>query len=187
MSASSIERRNFKTGLWLTAVVLGMFGFGYALVPLYDAFCEFAGINGKGIRVEVVDEAPAPATGIVDASREVRVEFTGAIMGGLPWEFEAAKTVTVHPGETVRIFYTARNLSSSAVVGQAVPSIAPNKATRFFVKTECFCFQNQRLAPGEAKDMPLAFRVDPDLPPTVHTITLSYAFYRAGAAPAWSG
>jgi len=172
---SQTESQNRFTSLWLTLVVVGMFGFGYALIPLYEVFCEIAGINGKGI--QVVSETESRQA--VDEKRVVKVEFTGAVMGGLPWEFEPAKTIEVHPGESVRITYLARNLSSSEVTGQAVPSIVPNRATRHFLKTECFCFNNQKLMPGEEKEMPLVFKVDNDLPSTVKTITLSYAFFPA--------
>ena len=172
-----LATRNRRTGLSLVLVVVGMFGFGYALIPLYDVFCEITGLNGKGIQVDTAN-ASAPA---VDTERLVTVEFTGAIMGGLPWDFEPARSVKVHPGETVRIVYTARNLTDLDVTGQAVPSVSPAKATRHFVKTECFCFVNQTLGPKESREMPLIFRVDSDLPDQVKTITLSYAFYRAEA------
>jgi len=169
-----VKVRNRNTSLWLVLVVAGMFGFGYALIPLYNVFCEIAGINGKGIPIDTENTAM-----VVDENREITVEFTGSIMGSLPWDFDPATKVTVHPGETVRITYTAKNLSSSDVTGKAVPSITPNKATRYFIKTECFCFQNQTLAAGEQKEMPLVFKVDTDIPDTVKTITLSYAFFRA--------
>lgn len=171
----AVGRRNRRTSLWLVGVVVGMFGFGYALIPLYNVFCEITGINGKGIQIAAGDDA---GDGI-DRGRVVTVEFTGSVMGGLPWEMEPAGKVTVHPGETVRITYLARNLAGTDVVGQAVPSVSPPRATRHFVKTECFCFTNQTLAGGESREMPLIFRVDTGLPDEVKTITLSYAFYRA--------
>lgn len=176
-------RGNLRTSLWLGALVGGMFAFGYALVPLYNVFCEIAGINGKGIQVATTANA-----GMVDESRVITVEFTGAVMGGLPWETRAAGKVQVHPGENVRVSFHTTNLSGIDVVGQAVPSVSPPRATRHFVKTECFCFSNQTLAANETREMPVLFRVDPSLPPEVKTITLSYAFYRVeNAEPAVSG
>lgn len=174
-NSAGTGKRNLRTSLWLVGVVVGMFGFGYALIPLYNVFCEITGINGKGIPIATVDDI---GDGI-DRSRQVTVEFTGSIMGGLPWEMTPARTMKVHPGETVRITYSASNLAGHEVVGQAVPSVSPPRATRHFVKTECFCFTNQVLAPGETREMPLIFRVDTKLPEQVKTITLSYAFYGA--------
>lgn len=176
MADSDVKQDNRRTTLWLAGLVVGMFGFGYALIPLYNVFCEITGIGGKGIQVA---EGQAPST-TVDLERTVTVEFTGAVMGGLPWQMEPAKKVTVHPGETARISYRTTNLAGVDVVGQAVPSVTPPRATRHFVKTECFCFANQTLAAGETREMPLVFRIDPNLPKEVKTITLSYAFYRAG-------
>ncbi len=173
-----LRSRNRRTTAGLVLMVVGMFGFGYALIPLYNVFCEITGINGKGIQIE---SAGAVTAGI-DRDRVVTVEFTGAVMGGLPWSFEPSRSVKVHPGETVRILYTATNLADADVTGQAVPSVSPPKATRHFVKTECFCFTNQTLGPREVKEMPLIFRVDRDIPEQVKTITLSYAFYRAETA-----
>ncbi|KAA3625034.1 MAG: cytochrome c oxidase assembly protein [Proteobacteria bacterium] len=173
--SENVERRNRRTTLWLGAIVVGMFGFGYAMIPLYNVFCEITGINGKGIQISTAGDLGDR----IDRERTVTVEFTGSVMGGLPWEMEPAEKVEVHPGETVRITYSARNLAGREVVGQAVPSVSPPRATRHFIKTECFCFTNQALAAGEHRDMPLIFRVDPELPRTVKTITLSYAFYRA--------
>ncbi len=178
MADSDVKQDNRRTTLWLAGLVVGMFGFGYALIPLYNVFCEITGIGGKGIQIA---EGQAPST-TVDLERTVTVEFTGAVMGGLPWQMEPARKVTVHPGETARITYRTTNLASTDVVGQAVPSVTPPRATRHFVKTECFCFSNQTLAAGETREMPLVFRIDPNLPKEVKTITLSYAFYRAGDA-----
>ncbi len=178
-ASRELRSKNRRTTFGLVLVVAGMFGFGYALIPLYDVFCELTGLNGKGIQVQT---ATAPLDNTIDTNRLVTVEFTGAIMGGLPWDFQPSRSVKVHPGETVRIVYTATNLADNDVTGQAVPSVSPPKATRHFVKTECFCFSNQTLGPREVKEMPLIFRVDSDLPEQVKTITLSYAFYRAEAA-----
>ena len=167
-------RRNTvrRTGLKLAAVALGMFAFGYALVPLYNVICDVTGLNGKTGRVE------AENSGDVDTSRWVTVEFTGNSMSGLPWEFQPRqKTLRVHPGQTAVAYYEARNTSAEVITGQAVPSVAPNKAAAHFKKIECFCFTRQTLAALETRQMPVRFVVDAKLPQTVHTVTLSYAFF----------
>ncbi len=174
MENTGIASSNRKTSRWLLLFVVGMFGFGYALIPLYDVFCEIVGVNGKGIQIDTSNQSLA-----INRDRTIAVEFTGSIMGGLPWDFSPAKKVFVHPGETVRVAYLATNLASTDVTGKAVPSISPTKATRYFIKAECFCFNNQTLAADEQKEMPLVFKVDNDIPESVKTITLSYAFFRA--------
>jgi len=168
------EQTNRRTGLKLMAVAVGMFVFGYALVPLYDVICEVTGLNGKTGRVE------AMVSGAVDESRWVTVEFTGNSMSGLPWEFQSMqKTLRVHPGEVAVVYYEARNMAAEAITGQAVPSVAPNKAAAYFKKIECFCFSQQQLKAGEHKKMPVRFVVSTDLPKEVGTVTLSYAFFNA--------
>jgi cytochrome c oxidase assembly protein subunit 11 len=167
-----------KTGplaLLLSGVVVAMFGFGYALVPLYDLFCEITGIGGRtGVTTE------AQAGDVVD-DRWVTVEFTGNVANGLAWEFRPlVQKVKVHPGAVNEVAYFARNLRDDTIVGQAIPSVTPSVAARYFNKTECFCFSKQTLAGGESKQMALRFVVDPKLPPQVNTITLSYAFFDAG-------
>jgi cytochrome c oxidase assembly protein subunit 11 len=182
------KQSNRRTGLKLMGVALGMFVFGYALVPLYDVLCDATGLNGKTGRVEAV------ATGKVDATRWVTVEFTGNSMSGLPWEFgPQKKTVRVHPGEVTVAYYEARNTANETITGQAVPSVAPGTAAAHFKKIECFCFSQQQLEAGEQKLMPIRFVVSADLPKEVSTVTLSYAFFNAdqvsakkygGSAPA---
>lgn len=163
-----------RTGMKLTLVALGMFVFGYALVPLYDVLCEATGLNGKTGRVE------ATVGGKVDESRWVTVEFTGNSMGGLPWEFgPQQKTLRVHPGEIAVAYYAARNTAAETITGQAVPSVAPGIAAAHFKKIECFCFSQQQLKAGEQKKMPVRFVVSTDLPKEVGTVTLSYAFFNA--------
>jgi len=168
------QRANRRVGLKLAGVAVGMFVFGYALVPLYDVICEVTGLNGKTGRVE------AMVSGTVDESRWVTVEFTGNSMSGLPWEFRSLqKTLRVHPGEVAVAYYEARNMATEAITGQAVPSVAPNKAAAYFKKIECFCFSQQQLEAGEHKKMPVRFVVSTDLPKEVGTVTLSYAFFNA--------
>ena len=162
--------------LGLAAVL--MFGFGFALVPLYDVFCEITGLNGKTGRMEL-EEA---LTQVVNEDRLVTVEFLGVVHSDLPWDFKPmVKRIKVHPGEVTEINYYATNMADDAVTGQAVPSVAPGQAAKYFSKTECFCFTRQMLEPGQGKEMPLRFVVDPGLPESVKTLSLSYTFYQAEA------
>jgi cytochrome c oxidase assembly protein subunit 11 len=178
MSGDGVERANRRVLLKMAAVVVGMFGFGYALVPLYDVFCEVTGIRFQEETGRVAEADATP--GSVDTSRWVTVEFTGSTMNGLDWEFEpVTRKLRVHPGELATAVYVARNLSNQAVVGQAVPSVTPPRATSHLKKTECFCFSQQRLEAGASKEMPVRFFVDTDLPPDVRTVTLSYAFFES--------
>ncbi len=149
-----------------------MFGFGFALVPLYDVFCEITGFGGRTNTESVaVEEAP-------DLSREIRVEFVTTVNSYAPFEFDAdLNSMTVHPGKMYFATFTARNMTENDKVAQAVPSVAPVAAAEHFVKIECFCFNSQEFAGNEEKAMPLQFIVDPDLPDYVDTITLQYTFF----------
>jgi cytochrome c oxidase assembly protein subunit 11 len=171
----SLPQRNRRTARHLAVLTLTMFAFGFALVPLYDVFCEITGLNGKTGRVEA-----AALDNQVDLERNITVQFVTSVNGGLQWEF-AAQTprMSVHPGGVYEAFFTARNISPSPTVGQAVPSVSPNTAAAHFNKTECFCFTRQVFAAGESKLMPVRFVVDRDLPDQVRTITLSYTFFDA--------
>lgn len=160
----------------LLAVTLCMFAFGYALVPLYDLFCEVTGIGGKTGQIE---QSVAEREQVV-TDRWITVEFTSVSTSGIPWDFKPkVNKLEVHPGEINEIIYSATNKSSQAVVGQAIPSVTPGLASKYFNKTECFCFTQQTLQGNEQKDMPVRFIIDPDLPEDVHTITLSYSFFNA--------
>lgn len=175
-------QRNRRLAGVLALLALGMFGFGYALVPLYDALCLALGLNGKTGRVDAV----AAETSAVDKSRWVTVEFTGQAMEGLPWEFRPLQpSIRLHPGQTATVYYVARNRSDRTVVGQATPSVSPSRAAQHFKKVECFCFTRQELAAGEGREMAVTFLLARDLPPEVSRLTLSYAFFDIGApAPA---
>jgi cytochrome c oxidase assembly protein subunit 11 len=174
VSANARERKAGATPLKLAAVTIGMFGFGFALVPLYDVFCEITGLNGK---TGVVDAAQV-ASYAPDESREITVEFVATLNQGLGWDFEPVVTkMTVHPGKVYTTSYVATNLYEQAMVGQAVPGEMPNLASRFFNKTECFCFVNQQFEAGERRSMPVAFVIDPSIPDNVRTVTLSYTFF----------
>jgi cytochrome c oxidase assembly protein subunit 11 len=166
---------NRRTALKLAGAVVAMFGFGYALVPLYDVFCEITGLNGKTGVVSA-----ASLDGNVDTTRSVTVEFMTSVNSGLPWEFRpsTARTV-VHPGGVYEATFYARNISGETIVGHAVPSVAPGTASRHFNKIECFCFTEQRFGPGEGREMPVRFVIDRGLPAEIRTVTLSYTFFRS--------
>jgi cytochrome c oxidase assembly protein subunit 11 len=167
--SSSTKRLVVKLAL----TVVGMFGFGFALVPMYDVFCEWTGLNGKtGGRVEY------SATQEVDQQRVVTVQFTASNNASMSWEFHpVVHQVEVHPGELTQIAYYARNPGNARSIGQAVPSVAPLKAADYLRKTECFCFTQQVLEAGEAIEMPVLFYVDPALPADVSKLTLSYTLF----------
>ncbi|QYJ75238.1 cytochrome c oxidase assembly protein [Shewanella sp. FJAT-52076] len=171
MTAPGVSHRKLIIGLCLGCV--GMFGFGFALVPLYDVLCEQLGINGK-----TSSEAAQYSQMQVDEARTVTVEFMAQVQPGMPWEFgPAVKRLEVHPGQLVRTDFLAHNLSSNALVGQAIPSVSPGQGAAYFNKTECFCFNQQVLAGKDSANLPLIFFVDPDLPESIHTLTLSYTLY----------
>lgn len=160
---------SLKLGVW----GVGMFVFAiWVMPPLYDAFCEVTGLNGKtGGRYEATDAG-------VDESRTIKVEFVATNNENMPWEFgSATRTVEVHPGEQTRINYRAHNPTGRKMVGQAIPSVVPFKASNFFHKTECFCFNQQILAGGESAELPMYFIVDREIPESIHTITLSYTLF----------
>lgn len=171
----------------LSLIALGMFGFGFALVPLYNAVCDAFGINGRflGIESGQYDVSAAVKRGEaiakrLDETRTITVQFTANRNQNLPWEFHpTVAEVRVHPGQIKEVTYYARNLTDRSMIGQAVPSIVPGKATKYFTKMECFCFTQQSFGAGEGKEMPLRFVVDPDLPKDVTTITLAYTFFEA--------
>ena len=156
----------------LVLVVVGFFGFGYALVPLYDVFCEITGFGGR-TNTEAVAAAEAP-----DLNREIRIEFMTTVNSYAQFEFAAdADSMTVHPGKMYYATFTAKNMTDSEKVAHAVPSVSPPAAASHFVKVECFCFNSQEFLASEEKAMPLQFIVDPELPDYVDTITLGYTFF----------
>lgn len=166
--------------LRLIGVALAVFVLTFSLVPLYRIACE----KVFGVRLE---RGPGAAAGTAAATgkRTVRVEFDGGVNSKLPWAFHPEQlTMDVVPGELNEALYYARNDSDRALVGSAVPSVAPAKASGYFSKTECFCFTAQTLQAGEKRDMPVRFIVDPDLPANITTITLSYTFYKNDALSA---
>ncbi|MFT4580607.1 MAG: cytochrome c oxidase assembly protein subunit 11 [Gammaproteobacteria bacterium] len=171
---NSVDAANKRLGYKLLVVTLVMFGFGYALVPIYNVFCDITGLNGKTGRIS----AETAASETVDQSRSITVEFVTSTGSSLPWKFKAkVAKMSVHPGAATEAVFVAENQAQFPVVGRAVPSVAPNSAARYFNKTECFCFTEQKLAAGETKDMVVRFVVDPRLPAHIRTLTLAYTFF----------
>ena len=165
---------NTATKLVFTALV--MFCFGFSLVPLYDVLCEVTGLNGK---TGVISDQQAKSSEALQDNRLVRVQFVTNVAVGLPWRFKALeKELFVKPGKLTFTNFEATNLSQSIISGSAVPSVAPSIASRYFNKTDCFCFVVQSLDPNQTKIMPVAFVVDSKIPDTVDVVTLSYTFFK---------
>lgn len=166
------NNRTTKKMLWLA---IGSFGFAFALVPMYNIACE----KVFGVKLDKSASTLKPlATNQVPDNREVEVYFDGTVNSKLPWQFVPNQThMTVVPGKIYETTYHAKNTANYPTVGNAAPSIAPNQFSSFFNKTECFCFTEQALMAGEAKDMPVRFIVSADLPKEVKTLTLSYTFF----------
>jgi cytochrome c oxidase assembly protein subunit 11 len=167
----------------LAAVSVGMFGFAFALVPLYDVFCEVTGLNGKTATREFAVTAPA-----VKSERMVTVQFLAQVSRGLPWEVEPVETaMQVRVGQIYTANFHARNRASQVVSGQAVPSVSPGQAAAHLKKIECFCFETQTLAAGAEMDMPVRFLVASDLPDDISTLSLSYTLFPASVAAVDNG
>ena len=176
---SADNRRMFGK---LVVIVALMFGFGYALVPMYRAICEALGVNvlslseqrraGNAVGDQVKNRQ-------IDYSRTITVEFDANVRG--PWDFKAAqRSLQVHPGEMTTVMYEFRNRQNRTMAAQAIASYAPMQASAHFNKLECFCFNEYTLAPGESREWPVVFVIDPKLPKDVTTITLSYTFFEVG-------
>ena len=165
------KKENRRLSTRLAVVALGMFGFGFALVPFYNEICQALGMYSLEQKSEL------PANSQIDASRTITIEFDSNTRD-LPWRFKpVVNHVNVHPGEVATVEYEVINVRNSPVTGQAVPSYGPASAGEYFHKVECFCFQQQTLAAGETRRMPVTFVVDPKLPKDVNTIALSYTFF----------
>lgn len=183
-SGDEVAEKNKRLTLKLVLGVVLMFGFGFALVPLYDVFCDVTGLNGK------TNDAPAVLTEQgIDESRTIKVQFVSHMNDSMPWEFRPqVRSVSVHPGETAKVSFFAKNTTAQEMVAQAIPSVSPGLSAQYFVKTECFCFTQQTLAAGESREMPLIFMVDPQIPEEYKTLTLSYTIFDAeGLQPRTSG
>ncbi|MGN7613680.1 cytochrome c oxidase assembly protein [Magnetococcales bacterium HHB-1] len=174
--ASSSQKANRALIKKLALAVVGMFAFAFALVPLYNVFCDLTGLGGKtGGRVAATDFDQLGA----DLSRTIVVEFTADVHAGLPWRFAPeVNKMEVHPGEIQAVNFVAKNTADIPVTGRAIPSVTPGLAAQFFDKTECFCFEEQTLKPKEVMDMPVRFIIDPKLPKEIEQITLAYTFYK---------
>ena len=169
---TTAKEQNQKLITRLLGIVAGMFAFGFALVPLYDVFCNITGINGKLQGQALYQNVK------VNPERQVTVEFLTNISRGMPWEFKSmVASVVVHPGELKEVEFYARNPSSQDIVGQSVPSIAPGEASLYLHKTECFCFAQQFLVAGEEVKMPMKFYLDPDIPEHIDRLTISYQLF----------
>jgi len=180
VSAGENKGNGFGIGK-MVAVAVAAFAFTFSLVPLYRIACE----KVFGIRLERTAVDGNQAVKADPSERLITVQFDGGVNSKLPWGFHPNQlTMKVRPGEQYETTYFARNNGDRAIVGNAVPSVAPAKASGYFSKTECFCFTAQTLAAGESRDMPVRFIVDPALPPEVTTITLSYTFYKNDALTA---
>ncbi len=154
----------------LCVVVIGMFGFGFALVPFYEQICEVTGLRNIAQPDEVKNTQ-------VVATRNIRIEFDSNVRN-LPWTFKPlTPVVEVHPGAVTQVMYEVMNTTSRAITGQAIPSYGPQHAAQYFQKLDCFCFAKQTLQPGEVRQMPVVFVVDPKAPEDLNTITLSYTFF----------
>ncbi len=167
----------------LLVIALVMFGFGYALVPIYKQICELTGVNiltPKDISIKEISNSQ------IDKSREVTIEFDANTQG--PWRFRpTVSSMKVHPGEMTQVVYEVVNKQSYKMDAQAIPSYAPQQAAQYFKKMECFCFKQQTLEANEARQMPVVFYIDPKLPKDVKTITLSYTFFEVGVKPNVTG
>ncbi len=161
--------------IFLVLITLGMFGFGFALAPAYNVMCQILGINGKTSGMAVA----APSAQLVDTSRWVTVQFVASVNESLPLDFvPEVHEIKVHPGQLYTASYTARNRLGVTLNGQAVPSVAPGVAAEHFKKTECFCFTPQAFLPDQPRELPVRFYLDPHLPKHIHTVTLSYTFFK---------
>ncbi len=168
-----IKQKNTKLIRTLLFVVVGMFGFGYALVPIYDVLCDITGLNGK-VESTAVKEVVFP----IDKNREITVEFITSLNESAPMVFRAeTNKLKIHPGQYYTVNFYAENKTDKPMVAQAIPSISPGLAAEYFKKTECFCFTEQTFKAREGKLMPVRFVVNPDLPPQYKTITLAYTFF----------
>ena len=180
---SYTRKLNASTLTKLVVAAVMMFGFGYALIPVYKQLCELTGVNLLTQKDATVER---PANTQVDKTRTITIEFDANAQG--PWRFRpTVSSMQVHPGEMAQVVYEVVNTQSHSIDAQAIPSYAPQQASAHFKKVECFCFQQQTLKANEAKQMPVLFYIDPALPRDVKTITLSYTFFEIGGSAKTAG
>lgn len=169
------QKGHRKLIVLLSSLVLGMFAFGFALVPIYNSICKTLGINGK-TNPEAIAYDVTKAK--IDQKREITVEFVSTNNSGVPWAFyPKVRKIKIHPGEIAKLAFYAENKTDHPMTVQAIPSVTPGIAAKYLKKTECFCFARQTLNGHEAMNMPLLFHLDTDLPERVHTVTLSYTLF----------
>lgn len=163
----------------LIGLAAGMFGFAFALVPLYNVICEITGINGKSsAQASLIEEINSSAAPV---DREVTIEFLAKAARGMPWEFRPLEDrMVVRPGQLNNATFYVRNRTQKAVTGQAVPSVSPGQASLYLKKIECFCFEQQMLPPGGEMEMGVSFLVDADMPADITELTLSYTMFKVG-------
>ncbi|CEG59469.1 Cytochrome c oxidase assembly protein ctaG [Legionella micdadei] len=175
MRGAMAAKSHTKLVIVLAAAVLAMFGFGFALVPIYNTLCKTLGINGKVNDKPIAYDAKSAK---ISWNREITVEFVATNNGGVPWAFyPKVQKIKVHPGEIAKLAFYAENKTDHPMTVQAIPSVTPGIAAKYLKKTECFCFTQQTLNGHEAMNMPLLFHLDTDLPANVKTITLSYTLF----------
>ncbi len=173
MSEQNLQQRNQRTLRKLIIWAVAMFGFAFAMVPFYDVICDITGLNGK---TSTTASTEGPSRMVED--RTVTVEFITQRGEGVNGDFTSAtRRVEVHPGEITLVNFFASNPKSSAIITQSIPSVSPGEAARYLHKTQCFCFDQQSLAAGERKEMPMIFYLDPELPRHINTLTLSYTIF----------
>jgi cytochrome c oxidase assembly protein subunit 11 len=182
MNDLRLRRAHLKLTWKLLAIAIGSFGFGFALVPLYNVLCSVTGYGDQAKLLRQVQAAEHP-----DLNRTVTVEFLGNVASAGGWEFEPVKrTIEVHPGELYAAEFSAHNLTGRDTVTQSVPNIAPSLAAEYFHKTECFCFSPQRFKLDETRKLPVRFIVDPALPSHIDRITLAYTLYDESSRVSWA-
>lgn len=173
--SNELDSKNSKLAIKLLLLAILMFGFGFALVPLYDVLCK---LSGQNIKVAETVTTGAEEAFVVDESREVNVEFITSLNGSTPLSFRAeTNRLKVHPGQYYTVKFYAKNTTDKPLKAQAIPSISPGLAEEYFKKVQCFCFETQTFAGNEEKTMPVRFVVNPNLPDRYKTITLSYTFF----------
>lgn len=171
--SDDLGQKNTKLVRKLVIIVLGMFGFGYALVPIYDVFCDITGLNGK-----TASEAISNVKYDVDLDREITIEFITSVNKAAPIAFRIEKNkIKIHPGQYYTVNFYAENKTDKKMLARAIPSVTPGLAAEYLKKTECFCFSEQTFEPNEVKLMPVRFVIDPELPAKYKTITLAYTFF----------
>lgn len=157
----------------LVLLAVGMFGFGFAMWPLYNVFCDLTGLGGRGVKIVET------AGDLEKSDRQVKVRFDASVNSGLPWKFQPVeKSAMVSLGEMTEAWYLAMNPADRVIAGQAIYNVTPPEASLYFVKTECFCFTRQVLQANETREMPVYYFIQPDLPEHIKEITLSYTFFR---------